>query len=186
MNISIIYATTEGHTRTIADFLKNEAEKAAHTADLFDATENPPPPQKYDAIIIAASIHAGKYQSAIEHYVREHHKTLNSMPSLFIPVSLTAAADEPESWNELNEQTEDFLIATGWQPGVTEHTAGALLYTKYDFLKRFLMRVISNRSGGDTDTSRDFIYTDWEKLQQVTGKLEQLYKKSLSQKKTVK
>ena len=93
------------------------------------------------------------------------------MKTIFIPVSLTAATDEPESWKELNKQTEDFLITTGWQPGLIEHTAGALLYTKYDFFKRFLMRMISKRSGGDSDTSRDYIYTDWDKLKNMIGKL---------------
>lgn len=174
MNIAIIYATTEGHTRTIAKFLGSEARTLNHTVGLFDAAENPPAPDGYDTVMIAASIHAGKYQSSIEHYVCDHHKILNRLKTIFIPVSLTAAADEPESWSELRAQTEDFLIATGLNPVSIEHTAGALLYTKYDFLKRFLMRMISKRSGGDTDTSRDFIYTDWDKLKTMVKQLEEL------------
>ncbi|MCC5908022.1 MAG: hypothetical protein JJU13_17540 [Balneolaceae bacterium] len=175
MKISIIYATTEGHTRTISEFLSNEAQKLNHIVDLFDATLNPPPPEGYDVVIIAASIHAGKYQASVEHYVRDHHIALNQMKTIFIPVSLTAAANESELWNELKKQTEDFLIMTGWKPVLIEHTAGALLYTKYDFLKRFLMRVISNRSGGDSDASRDYIYTDWDQLKKVVEKMENLH-----------
>lgn len=57
----------------------------------------------------------------------------------------------------------------------------ALLYTKYDFFKRFLMRIISKRSGGDTDTSRDFIYTDWDKLKKVIVKLEEMTKEPQKQ-----
>jgi menaquinone-dependent protoporphyrinogen oxidase len=172
MKLSIIYATTEGHTRTIAEFLRNEAEKKGYTTALFDATVEPPSPEGYDLAVIAASVHAGKFQTSIEHYVRDHHKTLNAGKSIFLPVSLTAATDEPETWKELNQQTEDFLIATGWSPTLIEHTAGALLYTKYDFFKRMLMRVISKRSGGDTDSSKDFIYTDWDKLKELVGKFE--------------
>jgi menaquinone-dependent protoporphyrinogen oxidase len=37
-----------------------------------------------------------------------------------------------------------------------------LLYTKYNFLKRGLMKSITKKQGGDIDTSRDFIYTDWD------------------------
>jgi menaquinone-dependent protoporphyrinogen oxidase len=39
--------------------------------------------------------------------------------------------------------------------------AGALPYTRYNFLIRFMMRRIVKTEGGDTDTSRDYEYTDW-------------------------
>ena len=54
-----------------------------------------------------------------------------------------------------------FLEQAQWRPDHVELIAGALLYTKYNFLKRFLMRRISGSEGGDTDTSRDYEYTDW-------------------------
>lgn len=40
--------------------------------------------------------------------------------------------------------------------------AGTLRYTRYGFFKRFLMKQINKREGGDTDTSRDYEYTDWD------------------------
>ena len=39
--------------------------------------------------------------------------------------------------------------------------AGALLYSKYNFLIRFIMRRIAAQAGGDVDTSRDYEHTDW-------------------------
>ena len=45
---------------------------------------------------------------------------------------------------------------------VYELVAGALLYTRYNFLVRFVMRQITKAEGGDTDTSRDYEYTDWD------------------------
>lgn len=171
MRIMIIYSTTEGHTRTISEFLRDEAIKAGHLPVLFDSTVKPPSPEEYDAVIIAGSVHAGKYQAALQHYVHEHHEILNKMHTVFLSVSLTAASDEPESWKELKQQTEDFLIATGWQPSHVEYVAGALLYTKYDFMKRFMMRIISKRSGGDTDSSKDHVYTDWDQVKSVIEKV---------------
>jgi menaquinone-dependent protoporphyrinogen oxidase len=50
---------------------------------------------------------------------------------------------------------------TGWHPRRVELVAGALPYTRYNFLVRFVMRRISRKEGGDTDTSRDYEYTDW-------------------------
>ena len=38
-------------------------------------------------------------------------------------------------------------------------------------MKRLVMRVIAKRAGGDTDTSRDYVYTDWEALERFAGEL---------------
>ena len=42
--------------------------------------------------------------------------------------------------------------------------AGALPYTRYGWIKRMMMRRIVAKAGGDTDTSRDYEYTDWNDL----------------------
>jgi menaquinone-dependent protoporphyrinogen oxidase len=180
MKLMIVYATTEGQTQKICEFLRDETEKAGHVPALFDAVVTPPAPDEFDAVIVAASLHGGKYQLSVKNFVQTHHKALNRMNTAFLSVSLTAAADEPESWKELKQHTEDFLLETGWNPGVTEQVAGALRYTQYDFFKRFIMRMISSRSGGDTDTSRDHEYTDWKQVKGVIGKMEELMGKSIA------
>ena len=164
MNIVIIYGTTEGQTRKISEFLKTECENAGHTVSIFDGTATPPAPQNFDAVIIGASVHAGKYQSSVVHYAKEHHQALNEMPSAFFSVSLTAAGDNAESWKELEAITNKFLKEADWKPAAVEQVAGALLYTEYDFFKRFIMRMISKKAGGGTDTKQDYEYTDWEKV----------------------
>lgn len=174
MKLMIIYGTTEGHTRKICEFLKNKAEKSGHHTELFDATQHPPSPDNYDAIIIAGSVHAGTYQNSVRHYAEEWHKELNNMKSLFLSVSLAAATDEHETRDELSKQTEKFLLQTGWNPKHIEYAAGALLYTKYDFFKRLLMRLISKRSGGDTDTSKDHEYTDWKRVEELIHHLDSI------------
>ena len=59
-------------------------------------------------------------------------------------------------------QIVDRLIAeTGWHPRRIELVAGALPYTRYNFLIRFIMRRIVKKEGGDIDTSRNYEYTDW-------------------------
>jgi menaquinone-dependent protoporphyrinogen oxidase len=42
--------------------------------------------------------------------------------------------------------------------------AGALLYTQYGWLTRWFMKRIVTKAGGDTDTTRDYEYTDWNDL----------------------
>ena len=174
MKLMIVYGSTEGQTRKICEFLRDESEKAGHTPALFDAMVTPPDPAEFDAVLVAASLHGGDYQVTVKDYVQNYHKTLNQMNSGFLSVSLTAATDNQESWNELMQHTEDFLIETGWEPKFIEQIAGALRYSQYDFFKRFIMRTISRRSGGDTDTTRDHEYTDWNQVRDVIYHIEKL------------
>lgn len=172
MKLMVVYATTEGQTRKICEFIRDESEKAGHIPALFDAMVAPPDPSEFDAVLIAASLHGGKYQVTVKDFVQKYHSSLNNMNSAFLSVSLTAATDEPESWKELKQHTEDFLTETGWKPAFIEQVAGALLYTQYDYFKRFIMRMISRRSGGDTDTTQDHEYTDWKQVRSVIDKIE--------------
>jgi len=172
MKLLIVYGTTEGQTRKICEFLRQEAKKTGHEVTLNDSTKTHLYPEGFDAVIIGASVHAGKYQSSIEHYVKEHHKALNNVHGVFMSVSLTAAADEPESWKELEKVTEDFLNETDWHPEYVEQIAGALRYLEYNFLKKFIMRLIARKSGGGTDTSQNYEYTDWEQVRRILNKIE--------------
>ena len=172
MKLLIVYGSTEGQTRKICEFLRDEAVQKDHQVELDDSTQNPRPPGEFDAVIIGASVHASSYQTSVEHYVQKHQESLKRIPGVFISVSLTAASNEPESWKELYDITQNFLNKTGWIPQHVEQVAGALKYTEYNFFKRFIMRMIAQKSGGETDTSKDYEYTDWKQVKNVLTKLE--------------
>ena len=63
---------------------------------------------------------------------------------------------------------ETFLRQVGWRPQLTAAFAGALPYSKYAAWKRLLMIAFVGLAGGDTDTSRDYEYTDWEAVDRFT------------------
>ncbi|NGP89879.1 flavodoxin domain-containing protein [Fodinibius halophilus] len=143
MKLLIVYATTEGQTKKICEFLRDKAKKADHEVSLANALEHPSQPKEFDAVAVGDSLHAEKYQVAVEKYVDENHKELNKKPGVFISVSLSAASDEPESLEELKKITREFLDKTGWNPTFIEQVAGALRYSKYNFFKKFIMRINS-------------------------------------------
>ena len=103
MKLLIVYGTTEGHTGKVSNFLKEEAGKLGHQVELCNASDDPPSPQGYDLVLIGGSVHQGKYQSTIKHYVKEHHQSLNQVTSAFFSVSLAAVSTDEESWKELQE-----------------------------------------------------------------------------------
>lgn len=164
MKLLIMYGTTEGQTRKIAHYVKDAAAERDCAVTICDSTNELLSVEGFDAVIIASSIHGGKYHAAVAEYVKKYAAQLNSIPSAFLSVSLTAASDNKESWKELNEITDHFLKYCGWKPTHTLQVAGALKYTEYDFLKRMLMRMISQRAGGSTDTKHDHEYTKWDEI----------------------
>jgi menaquinone-dependent protoporphyrinogen oxidase len=89
---------------------------------------------------------------------------LNRRPSAFISVCLGVLQREEKVQQDVRAIMTRFLAASGWQPVFTTTVAGALLYTRYNLLMRWIMKRIAASAGGDTDTSRDYVYTDWAAL----------------------
>lgn len=59
--------------------------------------------------------------------------------------------------------------------GQTEMIAGALMYSKYSLPLKWIMKRIARIAGEDTDTSKDYEYTDWKRVKRYA---EQLYETS--------
>jgi menaquinone-dependent protoporphyrinogen oxidase len=169
MKLLIIYGTTEGQTRKIARFMKAVLLDAGHKVTIADASDEPPVPDDYDAILIGGSIHIHRYQSAVTHYIIRNATALNKMPGAFFSVCLAVASDLEEEHREAQKIADSFLEQTGWEPLMTTQIAGALKYTQYDFFKRFIMKMIAKREGRTTDTSQDYEYTDWDAVKKFVN-----------------
>jgi menaquinone-dependent protoporphyrinogen oxidase len=181
----VLYGTTEGHTRNIASHISTVLRKKEHTVDLVDSAKYTSVLKKgeYDGVIIGASVHQDKYQIAVEEYVMVNSRILNTMKSAFFSVCLSAAITDKEHYAEARQYISDFLKLTGWKPTIYDSFAGALLYTKYDYFKRLIMKFISMKEGRDSDTSRDYIYTDWDRVTRFANDFEDLVLSDLSKKK---
>lgn len=159
--ILIVYGTTEGQTAKIASVVGETLRMHDMAVDVVEAGPAAPPPDAYDAVIVAASIHAGAYQKPVRQWAARHAAALGGKPTAFVSVCLAVLQPEPEVHAHLAEIAERFFSAAGWRPTVTATMAGALVYTRYNLLTRWMMKRIARRAGGDTDTSRDYEYTDW-------------------------
>ena len=175
MDLLILYGSTEGHTEKIARFLAGEAVKHHIRPTLAEAA-TAPSLSSFDAVIVAASIHAGQYKNDIVDFIAAHSHELNEVPSVFYSVGLSIVSGDQKTIAQLHEMTALFLEMMKWKPLVVEQVGGALQYSKYGFFKKLLIRSIMKKAGGDTDTSRDYEYTDWEALklsfENFVGKLE--------------
>jgi len=166
MKLLLVYGTTEGQSLKIARFVADRLAQSGHQTQLVNAIDATPAvdPRDFDAVMVAASVHAGRYQSAVIHLVKEHLADIDTRPNAFLSVSLAAAGDDEEDIEGLKKCVANFTHETGWTPDGIQHVAGAFRYTSYDFLKRWAMKYIAYRKGGPTDTSRDYELTDWDDL----------------------
>jgi menaquinone-dependent protoporphyrinogen oxidase len=163
MRVLVVYGTTEGHTRVIARFIASRLRVAGHAVMLCDAADDAPPdPSTFDGVILAASLHLGHYQSALVHYVRHWRDALRRVPAAFVSVSLSAAGDDPDDLAGLDKCLRDFEIHTGWTPQAVSQVAGAILFSEYDFFRRFAMRAVAKKRGASTSADHD--YTDYDAL----------------------
>lgn len=162
--ILILYGSTEGQTAKIAGEMAATLRGLGHTVTVVNAGAAPAglDPGRYDAVILGASLHAGHYQQSVRELIARHRAALQAMPAAFFSVSLSEGARREETRQAVHRVAEAFLHEVGWQPQITAHFAGALKYREYGLIMRLIMRMISKHEGGDTDTSRDYEYTDWD------------------------
>ena len=160
--VLIVYGTTEGQTSKIAQHIADAGRRlghevsVAHAPDVSDADLD-----AFDAAIVGASLHEGRYQRAVRAFVDRRGTFLASHPSAFFSVSMAAASRDPDERAEARRIADKFVSGAGWSPKEIASFAGALKYTQYSWLKRMVMKSIAAKEGGAVDTSQDFEYTDW-------------------------
>ncbi len=161
----ILYATTEGQTERIAGRMAKVLREKGHLVDArrAEAGDSGPDPGDYDGVIVGASIHYGRHPGYLKKLVRAQRAALEARPNAFFSVSLSAGGPgaKPEA---ARRYLERFLRQAGWRPQQSAALAGALQYSKYGAFKRVLMILFVGFAGGDTDTSRDYEYTDWDEV----------------------
>jgi menaquinone-dependent protoporphyrinogen oxidase len=167
-NILVVYGTTEGHTRKIAQRVGGFIREMGHNAEVLDSADVREDfrADGFNAFIIMGSLHQGSHQRSLVHFVKKHRDELKLAPSTFMSASLTAAYKEGDHHGELQACVDKFTEETEWTPTEWIPVAGALMYVEYDWFKRMILKSISKKAGGDTDTSHDYEYTDWPALEE--------------------
>ncbi len=163
--VLILYATTEGQTRKIAQFLADRAAYRDHAVDMHDVTCLPAQLdlESYDGVILAASLHMDQHQPAMHHFVVSHLLTLQNVKTAFLSVSLSAAGDKSDQ-SVAYTCMERFLLETRWSPKKRMMVAGALRFPEHDFFRRWMLRRIAKVKHAPADASGDHEFTDWEAL----------------------
>jgi menaquinone-dependent protoporphyrinogen oxidase len=165
VRILVLYGSSEGHTEKIATVMGNALIDAGFAADVIEAGTVDPDVASYDGVIVAASLHRGFFQKSLVSCVHTHRAEIAARPNAFVPVCLAVMQkNDPRVAADLDLVMQRFVASSGWTPSHTNFVAGALPYTRYNVITRWLMKRIAAKAGGDTDTSRDYVYTDWNEV----------------------
>ncbi len=164
--ILVIYGTTDGHTAKVASFLGDALRALGHSVEVDDAKEprRNPAAADFDAVIVAASVHVSGYQQAVRQWVRRNVTELSARPNAFLSVCMGIVRSTDRVRADLDAIVQRFVSHTGWQPRQVEFVAGAIPYSRYGFLKRWVMQYMSRQAGVRTSPGQDYEYTDWEAL----------------------
>ncbi len=164
MTLLVLYASVEGHTRKIADFVQTCAEGLGHRVRLIDVGVKGATADFDDAdqVILAASVHRKRHPDEFEKFVRTHKDALEAHRTLFLSISLCAGY--PEGLEEARTYVEDMSARTGFAPSADMLVGGALQFAKYADYEAWVVRFIAVGMKRHEELEEDRELTHWDAL----------------------
>lgn len=164
MQFLIVYATVDGHTRQIAEFIQKRIEGKGASVRLVEAAARIRDLHlgDYTGFIAASPVHQQSHAEDLTTFIKAHAAESGSIPSALVSVSLSAAF--PGGGADAQSYVDRLVEATGWKPTAVHLAAGALRYDSYDFFQEQIIRhvVLKDRAPDVIEGNHEF--TDWEAL----------------------
>lgn len=164
MSVIIAFATIEGQTGKIAQFVEEKVRDLGHDVTVFDAGDKSEDIKLKgaDYVILAAPVHERRHPKTFEVFLSAQAKQLAARKTLLLSVSLNAAF--PEGLEEAQEYVDEMKMRTEFEPDVQVLVAGAVRRSGYDYYASQVLRHVVLR-GRDVDPNVDVHeFTDWEAL----------------------
>jgi len=165
MNILVLYASTEGQTRKIAERAAAVLRQRGHDIETMDVVASHGVRLSgFDAVLLASRVHAGRHHPAMVDFARTNRTELEQRTNIFLSVSMSAAMQLPTDGQRLEQYRRRFVATTGWTPQQYVDVAGARLYTRHNRVVRWILGLVDGRR---YDTGKDHEFTDWGQFEQV-------------------
>ncbi len=168
----IVYFSKYGQTEKIARRIGKVLQSSGCEVEIMEASQacRLSAIDYYEQIVLGSPIYTGKHSKLIAKFVRRFLDQLAARQTAFFSVSASAAGNEKQR-EDARRCMNQFLQRLQWQPQHQTIFAGSIHYTQYNWVVRMLMKWIAKREGGDTDTSRDYEYTDWNRVDEFAQSL---------------
>lgn len=149
--------------------MAQEFHKIGHKTHVFDADQYPKGLniQGFDGVIVGGSVHFNGYSSSLKKWAAKNLESINQnkqKPSAFYSVCLGILQKDQKKQIEEYNNVNNFISRYNWQPTRWKIFAGSLSYSKYSWPMKNIMRLMAFMVGADTDTGRDYVYTNWKEV----------------------
>jgi menaquinone-dependent protoporphyrinogen oxidase len=162
-DVLIVHGSKYGQTAKIAEYIANVLRSERIDATVMHADDVPPELDvgTYAGIIVGAPVFVQKHPRSVRRFILHHRSTLDHRLTGFFSVSGSAGGKELSDQVAARSMLTEFLDDCRWQPAHRACFAGAIAFTKYNFLVKWVMKRIARHAGASTDTSRDHEFTNW-------------------------
>ena len=170
----VIYSSTDGHTKTICERIKNFLSDGnlVKIISLEDVKKINLP--KFEKIIIGASIRYGKHSKELYNFIKLNKNILDQKKCAFFSVNVVARKPEKNT-AETNPYINKFLKISKWKPNKIKVFAGKVDYPNYNLIDKYIIKFIMFITNGPTDTSQSYEFTDWSKVDDFSEELKNNY-----------
>jgi menaquinone-dependent protoporphyrinogen oxidase len=163
-HILILYSTTDGHTLEICRRMQQVIEQASHRVTMASVDENPEfDIAPFDKVVVGARIRYGKHTPQVYRFAQLRRAQLDARPNAFFTVNVVARKPEKNT-PETNPYMRKFLAQSEWKPRYLGVFAGRIVYARYGFRDRQIIRFIMWLTKGPTAADTDVDFTDWAKV----------------------
>lgn len=169
MTTLIVFASVEGHTKTIAGFVEKSVRQTGQTIRLIDVGGNDVHIE-FDGIkrvILAAPVHRLRHPPSFEKFAKSRREELSTLPTLFLSVSLCASF--PQGIPEAQSYVDDLTERTGFAPTIDLLVGGALQYGKYREDEAWIVRFIARGLDPGGKVGKDCEFTNWDAIEKAVS-----------------
>ena len=125
---------------------------------------------EFTKIIVGASIRYGKHSNDLYKFIKLNKNILDQKESIFFSVNVVARKLEKNT-PDTNPYIRKFIKISKWRPKKIGVFAGKVDYPKYGFFDKYIIKFIMFITGGPTDTSKSYEFTDWSKVDDFAKEL---------------
>lgn len=165
-SVLVVYGSGHGQTAKVAGHIGTTLAAQRHEVTVRHvADDSPVSIDAFDAVVVGSPVYNRTHRPEVVHFVEENRETLATRPTAFFQLSFASAV--PYRWGRegAGEYVDSLVERTDWKPDRVGLFAGGVTYTEYNPLTRAFFKVFASFTTRDTDTSRDYEYTDWEAVE---------------------
>tara|TARA_Y100001978_G_C23674413_1_gene425576 strand:+ start:203 stop:706 length:504 start_codon:yes stop_codon:yes gene_type:complete len=161
-----IYSSSNGQSLKICEALNKNKESLIIDMDMLKTTKL----DNFDQIIIGASVKYGDHNKEVYEFVKKNRVLLEKKKTVFFSVNATARKSEKNT-PKTNPYIIKFLKKTNWTPDHIGVFAGMIDFPNYNFIEKYIIKLIMWITNGPTDTSKTFEFTNWEDVKKFSEEI---------------